>query len=179
MQGVEGPGEDVAARDEEGGSAVRAAAEGEDGVGEGFARVAGDDGVEARGGVLVGRGEGAERRGRGRRGVGAKGDGERGGERGGGNEEENEEGGTRRRDSFRTARRYFISLSCSKVGFLPARASTSARSFAQTSGRWEISHQTLERSEAVVSRPARRMLRSSLRTRTWLRVCLRSSCRKT
>jgi len=49
VHAVEGPGEDVAAGEEEGGLAVRAAAEGEDGVGEGFAGVAGDDGVEAVG----------------------------------------------------------------------------------------------------------------------------------
>lgn len=84
-----------------------------------------------------------------------------------------------RNDSFSTQRRYFISLICSKVGFAPPKASTSARSFAHTSGRFEISHQTFERSEAVVSRPARRMLSSSLRICTLLSVCLTSSWRKT
>lgn len=51
MHGVQRPGKERAFGYEERGLACGAAAEGEDAVGVGFARVAGDDGVESGGGV--------------------------------------------------------------------------------------------------------------------------------
>jgi len=61
VHGVQRPGEERAFGYEERGLACGAAAEGEDAVGVGFARVAGDDGVESVGEGLVGRGEGEGR----------------------------------------------------------------------------------------------------------------------
>lgn len=46
MHGEEGPLDDFVLGDEEGGFSIWAAAEGEDGVDDGLARVRGDDGVE-------------------------------------------------------------------------------------------------------------------------------------
>lgn len=82
-------------------------------------------------------------------------------------------------DSFTTARRYLMFRSCSNDGISPCKASTSIRSCCQTSGRLESSNHTLESKDAVVSRPARRMFRSSERILTLSCVCLRSSSRKT
>ena len=73
-----------------------------------------------------------------------------------------------------------MSFSFSKVGDSPSRESTTSRwSRVQISGRLESSNQTFESKEAVVSRPARRMLRSSERILIVSDVWETSSWRKT
>ena len=83
--------------------------------------------------------------------------------------------GKRRRVSFRTNRKYLSSLICSKVGGLPERKANSARSLAQMSGRRERMKRVEDMSEAVVSRPAIRVLITWSRSSCSLAVCLASS----